>query len=133
MTDFATNEQIISEKALDHVSALTARYEAGLIDELALRTGVEAIWACLGGVIETPLFNVVTQEANAYLSGVPQGVVTRLYQKGDDVMILECRDDTLHVTTAKFKHRSIKGVVSCDLAAAQVKALHEAPGNEWND
>lgn len=132
MNDFVTNEQVISDKALNYVSGLTARYEAGLIDELALRTGIEAMWALLGGVIETPLFAVVTQEANAYLSDVPQSVMTRIYQSGETIVILQRRDEVIDVTTASYGGHSIRETFAPDIAAEFVMKLHDHPDNAWN-
>jgi hypothetical protein len=90
----------LNRKALDQVGHLLAAYEGGSIGAEAFRTGVETIWACLGGIVRLEAFEELMQEANAEVRALPASPQVSLYSKGGNIVALLREGDRTNIVAS---------------------------------
>lgn len=97
-----STEAILHTKALDAIGHLVSSYEAGVIGAEAFRVGVETVWTCLGGVVQSPFFNELMQDANAEVAALPRESQKQVLSDEEErTMIIERCQNLVLIRVAK--------------------------------
>lgn len=114
-------QDTLYEKALDAISSLLSRYEAGLIGPEGFKIGVETVWDCLGGVVLKEEFQALIQSANEELRGIPSPTLTTVMSKGESAVVLMRTGANVCALTAPSTRSSAFGFEFDEEAVAHVR------------
>lgn len=127
-----TIQEELYRKALDQMAHLVSAYESERISADSLRTGLETIWACLGGVVSSPAFDDIMREANAFMNDLPPRQMISVYERDDKLLVLCRKGERAVVLTGVITNavRNIQGELEDHAVAtiAKVKNSFEQKG-----
>jgi hypothetical protein len=86
----------LHRKALDCLSSLVTERDSGRVSAEAFRVGVETIWNCLGGVLDSKDFDDLIHLANQEVAANREAVV-KVLRKGEDRLVLAQSGHTVFV------------------------------------
>lgn len=123
MTDIANALGEISYKSFDYLGSLDIQYEAGLITEGEFRMALQTMWACMGGVVDNELFNLVISEGNKTAADMPPTTYTGVRHAGKRMFIVSRDQEKVCVEEVEVIRRTEANYSSVDKAAAAAKRV----------
>ena len=119
-------EDELHRKALDTISSLLASSEAGRITAESFRVGIETVWGCLGGVVDTQAFHDLMRDANGEVRGLPIEPKLTVMNKGENVIVTIRVGEKVDQLIGVSKKGSCRSFDMDDQAIAFVQEFHQA-------
>ena len=110
----------LHRKALDQISHLLASRDAGRISSESLRIGIETIWVCLGGLVQSAEFEELMHDANLEVAGLDPTVQTRVFSNGTGIIVTMRTNEHVAVRTCGSAALALKDFSIDDEAIAYV-------------
>jgi hypothetical protein len=75
-------------KALDQIASLQSQFEHDRISAESYRVGIETVWACLGGVLDTEDFQALMHDANEEVNSLPPEPRVRVFRSNGRQLVI---------------------------------------------